>query len=283
MTEDGRFVLQLNRDGQFFVSRLSDGELLLKGAYVDDEVIVLTPDGRYDTSYEGAEALQVSFAGVVGLQRIHQFEAALSGPGSPPTFSPANRSPHVRTPSVLRRRSNSSSTRSPVGASGTAGSRRWAAGDWTSSTFTSMADSSMRSLSSDQTADRRPSKSQIPAARAGSPPWYSTSDKLASRPMGVVVTRASASAGNLARGGGWNRRLPRCPPWSVSILHRSMRASSGRLWMRNMGQVFAAVSTKTLIDEEATKNAILTAVHETAETTGPRTRQCSSLPGMASI
>jgi hypothetical protein len=74
-------VVQLNRNGQFFVSRISDGELLLEGAVVDGEVVVMTPDGRYDTSYEGAESLQVSFAGLAGLQTIHQFEAALKRSG----------------------------------------------------------------------------------------------------------------------------------------------------------------------------------------------------------
>jgi hypothetical protein len=81
LTKDERYVVQVNNDGSFFVYNVSDGELLLNGAYIDEEVVVLTPDGRYDTSYEGAETLQVSFRGLTGLQTIHQFKSALYRPG----------------------------------------------------------------------------------------------------------------------------------------------------------------------------------------------------------
>ena len=81
LTRDGRHLVQLNRDGRFAVSRADTGERLLAGAHIDDEIVVMLPDGRFDTSYEGAHALNVRFAGMAGLQTVHQFAAALQRPG----------------------------------------------------------------------------------------------------------------------------------------------------------------------------------------------------------
>jgi hypothetical protein len=101
LTTDGQFVVQLNRDGRFFVHRYADGKRVLVGAHVDDEVLVATADGLYDTSYEGAQLVQIRFPGDSGLYRFYQFEAALRRRGlarailsgqdvaAPPTVMPA--------------------------------------------------------------------------------------------------------------------------------------------------------------------------------------------------
>lgn len=81
LTDDGRHVLQLNHDGRFAVFRADTGEQVLVGAHIDDEVVVMLPDGRFDTTYEGAHALNVRFAGLSALQTVHQFGAALHRPG----------------------------------------------------------------------------------------------------------------------------------------------------------------------------------------------------------
>ncbi len=81
LTENRKFVVQLNEDGRFWVSRLDDGALMLKGAIVDDEVVIMTPDGRYDGSAEAAQSLQMRFSGVAELLTIHQFRSALYRPG----------------------------------------------------------------------------------------------------------------------------------------------------------------------------------------------------------
>ena len=81
LTRDGRHLVQLNHDGRFAVSRADTGERLLSGAHIDDEIVVMLPDGRFDTTYEGAHALNVRFAGMPGLQTVHQFAATLQRPG----------------------------------------------------------------------------------------------------------------------------------------------------------------------------------------------------------
>jgi uncharacterized protein len=81
LTRDGRHLVQLNHDGRFGVFRAETGEALLAGAHIDDEIVVMLPDGRFDTTYEGAHALNVRFAGMAGLQTVHQFAAALQRPG----------------------------------------------------------------------------------------------------------------------------------------------------------------------------------------------------------
>lgn len=80
LAADGSHVVQLNSDGRFAIYRLADGVRVVAGAYVDDEIIVVTDDGHYDATFEGAEAVQVRFPGLKGLFRYHQFEAVLRSP-----------------------------------------------------------------------------------------------------------------------------------------------------------------------------------------------------------
>lgn len=80
LTKDGGHLVQLNKDGRFFVYRLADGKAVLQGAYVDNEIVVMTDDGRYDTSYEGAESVQLRFAGMPGLFTVSQFATMLWRP-----------------------------------------------------------------------------------------------------------------------------------------------------------------------------------------------------------
>jgi hypothetical protein len=81
LTADERHIVQINRDGRFFVSRLTDSTQVLAGAYADDEVVVMSDGGLYDTTYEGAQSVQIAFVGQRGAYSFHQFEAALRRPG----------------------------------------------------------------------------------------------------------------------------------------------------------------------------------------------------------
>jgi hypothetical protein len=81
LTVEGKHLIQLNSDGRFFVHRIADGQRVLIGAQVDDEIVIANDDGLYDTTYEGALAVQVRFPGMSGLHRFNQFEAALRRPG----------------------------------------------------------------------------------------------------------------------------------------------------------------------------------------------------------
>ena len=81
MTADRRHIVQMNSDGQFFVARLSNKTRVLSGAYADDEVVVVAEGGHYDSTFEGAQLVNVRFTGIHGLHRFSQFEAPLYRPG----------------------------------------------------------------------------------------------------------------------------------------------------------------------------------------------------------
>ncbi len=80
LTNDSGLIVQLNIDGRIFVHRVADGKRMLQGAYVDDEPVVMTEDGQYDTSYEGNASVLVKFKGIPGLFAVDQFEAILRRP-----------------------------------------------------------------------------------------------------------------------------------------------------------------------------------------------------------
>ncbi|ASP19455.1 caspase domain protein [Antarctobacter heliothermus] len=81
MTEDGRHLVTLQRDGSFFVNRLSNAQPVLSGLYADDEVIVWSDDGRYDATSEGAYFVSYTFPGHFGEYTAQQFENYLKVPG----------------------------------------------------------------------------------------------------------------------------------------------------------------------------------------------------------
>ncbi len=70
LSVDGRHLVQLNSDGRLFVYSMVDGTRVLMGADVDDEIVFVTDTGLYDATYEGAQAVQVRFAGTKGLHHI---------------------------------------------------------------------------------------------------------------------------------------------------------------------------------------------------------------------
>lgn len=81
MTTDERHLLQQNSDGTFYVHRIADGETVLEGRIVDDEVIVWTPDMRFDSTAEGAHFVNLRFPGQIGQYTFQQFDSRLRVPG----------------------------------------------------------------------------------------------------------------------------------------------------------------------------------------------------------
>jgi uncharacterized caspase-like protein len=81
LVRDQRYLLQLNQDGEISIYRLSDGHKMLSGAYVDGEIVFMNEQGYYDTTYEGAHAVQVHFPGIGHLYIFNQFEKVLRRPG----------------------------------------------------------------------------------------------------------------------------------------------------------------------------------------------------------
>jgi hypothetical protein len=80
LTSDAAHVIQINGDGQFFIHELSSGRVALSGRVVDDEIIAYTPEGYYWSSYEGAHFVQLRFPGLPGLYPFQQFATVLNRP-----------------------------------------------------------------------------------------------------------------------------------------------------------------------------------------------------------
>ncbi len=77
LLDDGAHVLQLDRDGRFYVHALADGAQTLSGLYVDDELVVMDPDLRYQATPEGARYVQVKFPGDPVLYSLQNLAAPL--------------------------------------------------------------------------------------------------------------------------------------------------------------------------------------------------------------
>ena len=101
LTSDQRHLVQLNRDGRLFFYRVVDGRNVLSGAYVDDEIVIARSDGLYDSTFDGAQSVQVRFPGIAGLHYFNQFEKLLHYAGLGPEVlsdAPIGRAPIVNAP-----------------------------------------------------------------------------------------------------------------------------------------------------------------------------------------
>ncbi|MEM7730488.1 MAG: caspase family protein [Pseudomonadota bacterium] len=80
LTEDGRFIVQMNSDGSFHIHRVADGTTVLSGRIVDDEIAVWTEDYRFDATAEAASRIDLRFPGLSGQFSLDRFDAALHAP-----------------------------------------------------------------------------------------------------------------------------------------------------------------------------------------------------------
>ncbi len=78
MSSDGRLIIQINSDGQFFIHDVVSRRLIVLGRYLDGETILYTKEGYYWSSYEGAHFLNLRFPGVAGQFPFDQFAAILN-------------------------------------------------------------------------------------------------------------------------------------------------------------------------------------------------------------
>lgn len=81
MSRDGRLVIQINSDGQFFIHELSTRRLIVLGRYLDGETVLYTPEGYYWSTYEGAHFVNLRFPGVPGVHPFQQFASVLNKRG----------------------------------------------------------------------------------------------------------------------------------------------------------------------------------------------------------
>ncbi len=80
LTADAQNIIQVNKDGQFFLHDIASGRTVLGGRYVDGEVIIYTPEGYYWSSYEGSHFVHLRFPGVAGIYPFTQFASLLNRP-----------------------------------------------------------------------------------------------------------------------------------------------------------------------------------------------------------
>lgn len=99
----GKLLLQIDADGSFFIHRVADGTVRLRGRIVDDEIVVWTDDALYDASVEGAQLVNVRLPGRSGSYAFHQFEGTLRVPGLARKVLAGERlpKPDVQTPPIL--------------------------------------------------------------------------------------------------------------------------------------------------------------------------------------
>jgi hypothetical protein len=80
LTEDGRTVVQINQNGQFFAYEVATSRLVVSGRHADDELIMHDEAGYFTGTYEGAHFLHLRFPGEPGLHSFHQFQSRLHRP-----------------------------------------------------------------------------------------------------------------------------------------------------------------------------------------------------------
>ncbi len=81
LTEDRNHIVQINSDGSFFVHALDSAAQILEGRYLDDEIVVWMPDLRFDATAEGAHYISARFPGNLGQYTFQQLAARLQVDG----------------------------------------------------------------------------------------------------------------------------------------------------------------------------------------------------------
>jgi hypothetical protein len=78
-TDDGRLV-QLNQAGGLAIYSLEQNRRLVKGRFIDDEIIFYDSNGFYAGTEEAANYVYLKFPGLPGYFSLHQFRVALNQP-----------------------------------------------------------------------------------------------------------------------------------------------------------------------------------------------------------
>jgi tetratricopeptide (TPR) repeat protein len=116
LSQDGRFVLQINKGGRLFIYDVQKSKRILNGVYLDDEWVLYTDEGFYDATTEGGHFVSWYYPGLQEHFDFNQFESAfkrpelikeiLSGgsselpsvkPTSPPRITLASHEPLIET------------------------------------------------------------------------------------------------------------------------------------------------------------------------------------------
>jgi hypothetical protein len=75
--ESGRYILQENADGTFYLHGVADGAVLLSGRFIDDEVVFWNQHFQFDATPEGSAFVNLRFPGSGGQYSFQQFDRRL--------------------------------------------------------------------------------------------------------------------------------------------------------------------------------------------------------------
>ena len=77
LDKGGRFILQENIDGTFFIHSVATGTVALTGRFVDDEVVFWNDSFQFDATPEGSAFVNLRFPGAGGQYSFQQFDSRL--------------------------------------------------------------------------------------------------------------------------------------------------------------------------------------------------------------
>lgn len=77
LDKGGRFILQENMDGTFFIHAVATGTVALTGRFVDDEVVFWNDSFQFDATPEGSAFVNLRFPGAGGQYSFQQFDSRL--------------------------------------------------------------------------------------------------------------------------------------------------------------------------------------------------------------
>jgi len=79
-SQDGSRLVQLNSDGRFHIYRTDTGDRSISGRWIDNEILLVTANGYYHGSYEGANFVHLTFTGEREIYSLAQFSKVLNRP-----------------------------------------------------------------------------------------------------------------------------------------------------------------------------------------------------------
>jgi len=80
LTQDGKFVLQINKGGHLYFYDIATQKRVLNGLYIDGEIVLYTDDGFYDATQEGAHYVTWHYPGSKQHFDFNQFESKFKRP-----------------------------------------------------------------------------------------------------------------------------------------------------------------------------------------------------------
>jgi hypothetical protein len=81
LTADGKYLIQINSNGDLYFHNVSTGAVPLTGKLIDDELVLYDSSLRYEATPEGAAYIYVQMPGEPGVFSLDQFASRLRTPG----------------------------------------------------------------------------------------------------------------------------------------------------------------------------------------------------------